>query len=209
MAVDFAMFEFDRGNLEEGRALIRESEALAAQLNHKHLLGCVRRIQAVEATIDERYPESLALHEASLALFRELGDTWFCGIAQWGVGITATYLGDFEKAHASFVECLQGAWSIGNRWAVAYPLEAFAALAVAQGQFTRGARLLGAAEALRSEFGISTETTDHPTIRRIFAKAAEEFIKPQLVAARREGRSLKAAEAVAFALEATPAASSS
>lgn len=84
---------------------------------------------------------------------------------------------------------------------MAYPLEAFAALAVAQGQYVRGARLLGAAEALRSEFGISTETADHPTIRRIFAQAAEEFIKPELVTARKEGRSLTAAEAVAFAME--------
>jgi hypothetical protein len=72
---------------------------------------------------------------------------------------------------------------------------------VAQGQFARGARLLGAAEALRAEFGISTETTDHPTLRRIFAQAAEEFVKPELVTARKEGRGLAAADAVAFALE--------
>jgi len=111
-------------------------------------------------------------------------------------------MGDFEKARLNFRECIQKSWALRNRWAVAYPLEAFAALAVAEGQYARGARLLGAAEALRSEFGISTETSDHPTIRQIFSRAAEEFIKPELVVARKEGRGLTAAEAVAYALEA-------
>jgi len=199
MAVDFAFLRFEERKMDEARALIREAEEIALRLGDKRLLANVRRVQAIDATLEGKYPETLALHEESLALFRELGDVWFAGIVQWGVGVTATYLGDFAKARASFLECLDGAWSVGNRWAVAYPLEAFAALAVAQHQYVRGARLLGAAEALRSEFGISTETTDHPTIRRIFAHAAEEFIKPELVTARKEGRGLTAAEAVAYA----------
>ena len=201
--VDYALYQFDAGKADEAKALIRESEIIAERLGDKRLLAGVRRLQGVEATSEKRYEESLLLHEAALALYRELGDTWFCGIVQWAIGITATYLGDFEKARVNFQECLRASWALGNRWAIAFPLEAFAALAVAEGQYARGARLLGAAEALRSEFGISTEeTTDHPTIREIFARAAEEFIKPELVAARKEGRGLTAAEAVAFAMEA-------
>jgi tetratricopeptide (TPR) repeat protein len=201
MGIDLALFQFHFRKHAEAKALIRESEIIAGRLDDKRLLAGVRRAQAVGATVEERYEESLALHEASLSLYRELGDIWFCGIVQWGVGITATYLGDFEKARTNFQECLKASWDLGNRWALAYPLEAFAALAVAQRQFARGARLLGAAEALRSEFGISTETTDHPTLRRIVAAAAEELVKPEMVAARKEGRGLTAAEAMAFALE--------
>jgi len=203
--VDTAFYLFDRKEFDQARALTAEAESIAERLNDKRLLAGVRRVQGTDATIKKQYEESLALHEEALAIYKELGDTWFCGIVQWAAGVTAAYLDDFEKARASFEACLQSAWALGNRWAVAYPLEAFAALAVAQGQYERGARLLGAAEALRSEFGISTETTDHPTIRQIFARAAGEFIKPELVAARKEGRGLTAAEAVAFALE-TPGA---
>ena len=94
---------------------------------------------------------------------------------------------------------VHGRWAIAGRSPI--PLEAFAALAVAEGQFLRGARLLGAAEALRAGYGFSTETTDHPTLRRIFAKAAQEFVKPELVTARKEGRGLSADQAVALALE--------
>jgi tetratricopeptide (TPR) repeat protein len=165
------------------------------------LLAGVRRVQGMEATLEHRYKDALALWEEGLALFKELGDFWFQGILQWAVGVASTVLGDYENARARFRECLNSAWSLGNRWAVAYPLEAFAALAVAEGAFDRAARLLGAAEALRSEFGMSTETTDHPALRQLFADAAPEFIKPALAAARKAGRGLTAAEAVAFALE--------
>jgi len=204
-SADFALYQFHHRKFSEAKALVGESETIARRLADKRLLAVVCRVQAVDAIIEERYPESLALHETSLALYRELGDAWLCGIVQWGVGITATVLGDFDKAQANFQDCLQASWALGNRWAVAYPLEAFAALAVARREFARAARLLGAAEALRAEFGISTEeATDHPTLRRIFARAAEEFVKPELVAARKEGRGLTAAEAVAFALEPQP-----
>ena len=205
MGLDVALYKFHYREFDEAKALIRESETIAERLADKRLLAGVRRAQAVEATVEQRYQESLVLSEASLALYRELGDTWFCGIVQWGVGITATVLGDFEKARANFLQCIEGAWALGNRWAVAYPLEAFAALAVAQRQFSRAARLLGAAEALRSEFGLSTETSDHPTLRQIFVAAAEEFIKPEVEAARKEGRGLTAAEAIAFAVAVEPA----
>ncbi len=201
MATDLAFYHFDNKNPGEGLKLLRESEEIALRLGDKRLLAGIRRVQGGAATIEGRHAESLALHEESLALYREIGDAWFAGIVQWAVGVTATFLGDLEKAQVNFQECLRATWSLGNRWAVAYPLEAFAALAVARHQYARAARLLGAAEALRSEFGISTETTDHPTLRQIFAEAAGEFIKPDMVAARKEGRGLTAAKAVEFALE--------
>ncbi|HEX4086437.1 MAG TPA: adenylate/guanylate cyclase domain-containing protein [Chthoniobacteraceae bacterium] len=201
MGIDFAFYLFVEQDFDAGGALLSRTEEIAGRLNDKRLLGLARRARGIEATLREQYPESLALQEASLACFRELGDAWFCGIVQWGIGVIATWLGDFEKARASFRECLKGSWSFGNRWALAYPLEAFAALAVAEGHFPRAARLLGAAEALRAEFGVSAETSDHPTLRRIFARAAEEFVKPDMAAARKEGRNLSAAEAMNFALE--------
>jgi predicted ATPase/class 3 adenylate cyclase len=201
IGLDFALYTFDQRQFEEAKAINVEIEGIALRLKDKRLLAGVRRVQGMEATLEHRYKDALALWEEGLALFKELGDFWFQGILQWAVGVASTVLGDYENARARFRECLNSAWSLGNRWAVAYPLEAFAALAVAEGAFDRAARLLGAAEALRSEFGMSTETTDHPALRQLFADAAPEFIKPALAAARKAGRGLTAAEAVAFALE--------
>jgi predicted ATPase/class 3 adenylate cyclase len=205
VGLDLALYKMDTQQVEEAKALTVEVEAIALKLKDKRLLAGVRRVQGMEATFEGRHADALARWEEGLALFVELGDLWFQGILQWGVGVASTVLGNFEKARASFRQCINGAWALGNRWAVAYPLEAFAALAVAEGEFDRAARLLGAAEALRSEFGMSTETTDHPALRQIFAGAAPEFIKPARAAARKEGRGLTAGEAVAFALEEEPA----
>jgi hypothetical protein len=132
-----------------------------------------------------------------------LGDRWFAGIVQWGIGVVAVLLNDFEKARSNFRDCLRNAWDIGNRWAAAYPLEAFAALAVREGQLPRAARLLGAAEALRGEFGLAGETSDHPALREIFSGVTADFMQPELVAARKEGRVMSAAQAVEFALAGT------
>jgi predicted ATPase/class 3 adenylate cyclase len=199
--LDLALYKMDTKQFDEAKVLTHEIEEIAIRRNDKRLLAGVRRVQGMEATVEERYQDALAYWEESLALYVELGDIWFQGVMQWAVGVASTVLGDHETARERFRECLNGAWSLGNRWAVAYPLEAFAALAVAEGEFDRAARLLGAAEALRSEFGMSTETTDHPALRKIFAGAAPEFVKPAVAAARKEGRGLTAAEAVAFALE--------
>jgi predicted ATPase/class 3 adenylate cyclase len=203
VGMGLALYLLEEHKTEEARTLIEESEGIARRLADKRTLATVWWVKAIDATMEQRSEQGLAFGEEALGLYRELGDLWLQGIVLWGVGVTATFLGDYEKARACFQECIQNAWGLGNRWAVAYPLEAFAALAVAQGQYARGARLLGAAEALRSEYGISTETTDHPALRKIFARAAEELVKPEMVAARKEGRGLPAAQAVAFALEVT------
>ena len=90
--------------------------------------------QAIQAAVEREFQRALELNEESFALYTELGDRWFAGIVQWGIGVMATLLGDFEKARSNFRDCLRNAWDIGNRWAAAYPLEAFAALAVSEGQ---------------------------------------------------------------------------
>ena len=200
MELDLALYLLERRQLDEAAAILVDSEAMIVRLGDRRLLAEARRVQGMKATVMLQFAEGLALAEESYAIYRELGDTWFGGIVLWGMGVGATVLGDYEKARASFRQCLQSSVALGNRWAVAYPLEAFAAMAVAEGQHARAARLLGAAEALRSEFGIGTETTDHPALRQIFASAVPEFIKPEMVAARKEGRGLTAAQAVEFAL---------
>ena len=201
MASELALYELDAKATEKARALLAESEEIAVRLGDKRLLAALRRAQAIEEATGGDFQRALELNEESFALYQELGDRWFAGVVQWGIGVMAVLLGDFEKARSNFRDCLRNAWDIGNRWAAAYPLEAFAALAVAEGQLPRAARLLGAAEALRSEFGLSGETSDHPALREIFGGVTGDFMRPELVAERKEGRVMSAAQAVAFALE--------
>ena len=82
-------------------------------------------------------------------------------------------------------------------------LEAFAALAIAQQEYQRAARLLGASEALRSEAGISTEPSDHPALHQVLASAADPLSTTEARAARRAGRAMSLSEAADYALQRT------
>jgi len=198
--IDLAIFNAFDGDRSGGGPMLEEASGLAETLRDKRLNARLLQVRAT-LTAQSDYAASFDLGKQSLALYREIGDGWQSGIVLWGVGVTATALGRFDEARADFTECLNNAWDLGNRWGVPYPLEAFAALAVAEGQYTRAASLLGAAEALRAKLGISPEPADHPAVREILASAAEHFISDDVEEARRAGRELSIEQAVALALE--------
>jgi hypothetical protein len=114
--------------------------------------------------------------------------------------MNAALLGRFDAARAHFAECLQVGLALGNRWGASYPLEAFAALAVAERRYDRAARLFGAAEAQRNRSGMISQGADHPALLRILANAPD-FTGTVVEAARNEGRALSFDAAVELALE--------
>ena len=200
MLGDLSLFKWDAGEMDPAKAMLDEAESLAGPLGDKRLRADLLTARAVLAAAERRHAEALALNEDALQIYTDLGDEWFADGSRWAAGMSATLLGDFEKARASFEPGLRNATALGNNWSVPYSLEAFAALAAAQKQFTRAAKLLGAAEALRAKAGISTEPSDHPAMRELLVAAAQELGAAECLAARREGRALTASQAAALAL---------
>lgn len=201
---DMALYLWDAGDLPAAKKLLDEAEALLGNQGSKRLRADLVGARSVLASAEGRHEESLALNEESLALYRELGDGWNAAILQWTIGVTAALLGHLEQAREHFRSNLQSVKELGTTWSLPFSLEAFAALAVAEKQYERAARLLGAAEALREKAGLATAPADHPALREILATAAEHFTQKKLIAARREGRAVSAEEAMAFALSDEP-----
>jgi predicted ATPase/class 3 adenylate cyclase len=195
---DLAFLAFEASDLSKARALLEEAGKIAAPLGDVRLTAHVQHVQSALAAAGGDFAEAYALDSQSLAHYREVGDTWQAIIGTWGVGVNAAMLGHFDVAHAHLTECLQVGLDLGNRWGASYPLEAFAALAVAQGQYDRAARLFGAADAQRIQSGMVLQAADHPAMRAILADAPE-FAGSEVEAARREGRllSLEAATELA------------
>lgn len=150
-----ALHDADAGDLSGAERLLNEAAQAAAELSDRRLTAQVRRVEGTLAAAKGEHPEAFALYQQSFALFRELGDAWMAGIVEWTLGVSAVALGRFDEARAHFAACLTSGLDLGNRWGVPYPLEAFAVLALAEHQYERGAKLLGAAEALRTSFGMS------------------------------------------------------
>ena len=198
--IDRGVFLAFEGPPESGVSLVAEAEALIKPLRNPRLRARLCHVKSMLAA-RTNFAESFELGTKSLNLYRELGDGWQVGIVHWGVGMAATALGRFAEARVHFTECLRGAWDLGNRWGVPYPLEAFAALAVAEQEYARAAQLLGAAEAIRAKLGISVEPADHPAIRQLLASAADHFLGEDIESARKRGREMTLEEAVALALQ--------
>ncbi len=200
---DLAFLALDEADITSARTLLEEAHELARTLNVPRITAHVQHVRAALAASERDFAQALALEEESLAIYRRHGDLWAALIVRWGIGMNAAALEKYDAAREQFAECLRGGLDLGNRWGVSYPLEAFAALAVAERQYERAARLFGAAEVQRSRSGLVPQAADHPALQQLLA-GVPDFTGPALDAARREGRALSFDEAVKLALE-TPA----
>jgi non-specific serine/threonine protein kinase len=198
---DMSLYLWDAGDMPGAKRALDEAESLLATGENARLRADLLGARSVLAAVEGRHEESLALNEESLRLYRELGDGWNAAILQWAIGVTAALLGRIEQAREHFRSNLQSAQELGTTWGLPFSLEAFAALAVAENQFERAARLLGAAEALREKAGLNTAPADHPALREILGTAAEHFTQQDLLAARRAARGMSAAEALSYAMD--------
>ena len=111
-----------------------------------------------------------------------------------------TIQGDHEGAHARLSESLRIHAEHDDRWGLAEALEVAAHLAAAEGSPRRAARLLGAADALRSSMGLSLPP-HQLSDRRLLLDAVQPVLGPQVleqtVAA---GRTLTLSQIMAEAL---------
>ena len=133
----------------------------------------------------------------ALEIFREL-DAWpEIARCQAGLGWIAIAAGDFGQARRSLAENLRLNRMCGQRLGIARGLEASAALAAAQQQPERAARLAGAACQLRESLAHGSGLG--PRIEQLL-----EFARGQLgtsaAALFAEGREMTADDAIAFAL---------
>jgi len=200
MLVDLAFRAMDDGQIALADGLIPEARTLVERTGDPRLTAHFQHVSAVLASIHGDLPGALALDQQSIAGFRRLGDTWRAIIVAWAVGVNAAALGQFDLARVHIAECLQVGLDLGNSWGLSYPLEAFAALALAEGKLERAAHLYGAAEGHRIRGGLVTGSPDHPALTMIRERATG-FSGPAIDAARDAGRQMDLNSVVALALE--------
>jgi tetratricopeptide (TPR) repeat protein len=120
----------------------RRAEALAL-----HELGFLASLAEGDAA------REAALMEASLALWRELGDAWGTARALNNLGYEAYLQGDFARAATLLNEGVTLAREAGDRSALGYILDSRGVLAEAQGELERAADLSQEALVLVQEIG--------------------------------------------------------
>ncbi len=146
------------------------------------------------------------LFEESLRRFRAVGDKTGLAYALHNLGLVAHRQGDNRRAVEHYVEALTLRREVEDRRGIAECLEGLAAVALAGSEPARGARLLGAAEALRHAISAPVPPTDRAAHARSVAATRARLGPAAATAARTAGRSLTLEAALAEAFAAASAA---
>jgi non-specific serine/threonine protein kinase len=157
-----------------------------------------------------------SLLEESLSIRREVGDRRGIAMSLNNLGMLAWLRGDLAEACRPLKESLAIRWEIGDKLGIAECLEGLAIATWAQsrgrdagrpgspatrGQVERGARLFGAAEALREVIGALAPPNEREEVAAELSAARAALGEEAFAAAWREGRALPLEEIVALALE--------
>jgi tetratricopeptide (TPR) repeat protein len=168
---------------EEGLTLAREQgdrREIAAALNN------LAQVHRADGALDVAQP----LYEQVLSLTRDLGDRESIGIATLNLAMVAVGRGGEADARARLLEALAIGRETGSRPVLQSVVEVSAGLAVAVGQWERGAIFFGAAEAQNALAEMSRDPADEAFLAPLIAKAREALGNERFVAAQRAGAAL-------------------
>lgn len=142
-----------------------------------------------------------ALHLESLAIRRRVGAAVGIAASNLSLGTIALAVGDPATARSHFVDSVAGFAELGDEGGIAEGLRGLAAVASEARDADRTARLLGAAEAIDRRLG----TVAMPSARRATARLVRwtrrRMGAAPFAAARRAGRAMATADAIAYASE--------
>jgi len=181
-----------RARLSEAVALAREQDQGTLLVFALYWLGSAEHAQRARAVARASLREGLALA-------RRIGHRPGVGHTLFRLGEVAEAEGEHEEARRCYLEGLETLEAIADRWGMAVVLDALGRLSVVVGQAERGARLLGAAEALCELIGASVLPSEREGYDRAVAEARLALGEPAFAAAWAEGRTLPLDQAVAHA----------
>jgi predicted ATPase/DNA-binding CsgD family transcriptional regulator len=183
-----------RNEYEEGRRRFEESLAAA----HDELA----RMEALVA-MSEMLLQAGAVAEARVRLESVLvaasGPEAPRGRAALFLGIVDALDGDLRTAHGRIGRSLDIFEQLGNRYAAAGSLDAFAALAVANADPVRALRLSSAADGIRASTGSQLAPRWQEIVRTMIVEPARTAAGDRAAAAWAEGGRMTFAEAVRYA----------
>ena len=145
-----------QGDKERAAVLRQEVEALRREPLDRFTLAWLTMFLGLAALYEGDYERSGALARESLAIYRELGDTRGVFMCHIGLGYGELVKGDPEPAAALLEEALRLLRGSEDKFCLAYGFFGLAAVAEAQAEPARAARLWGATEALREEIGVDS-----------------------------------------------------
>jgi non-specific serine/threonine protein kinase len=192
------------GDDEEALARLEEGAALAREAGDDSMLSFALSnlgYAALATDLDRAYAASLESTELIRARPPEQRPLSTLGTALEGLGLAALLQGRLGEARTHLRESLAVRSEIRDVHGLVAAFTGVAALAAEDGEFSRAAPLLGAADALRERTDAELEPFMGALYERTAAAARERLSGEGFASAHEEGRKLPLEDAVAFALD--------
>jgi predicted ATPase len=195
-----ASWSLEEQSLEAFRAL-GDTAAMADVL---HGLGgearALHNLGLADALILGELPAARRQYEASLEIFRELGDRQSIAMALGNLGDVALLQHDYDAAQALHHGCLVTAAEVDDRRRIAFSLAGVAVLAASRGQAARALRLAAAAMALREAIGAAPDRVWQARLEPGLAAARAQLGRQAAARIWAEGAAMTPGEAMSHAL---------
>jgi predicted ATPase/class 3 adenylate cyclase/Tfp pilus assembly protein PilF len=206
-----------QGEYAAARSLYEESLAISRQLGDKEGSASSLNDLGNVAYNQGEYAAARSLHEESLAMRRELGDNRGIAFSLTNLGNVAYMQGEYAAARSLYEESLAVWRELENTRGLAICLAGLGGVAVgaprprqaqaqtrsegSRGQAKRGARLLGAAEALLEAIRAIVSADDRMVYEQGVASAHAQLSEEEFEKAWAKGRTMNLEQAIAYALE--------
>jgi predicted ATPase/DNA-binding SARP family transcriptional activator len=190
-----ANVESERG-ATEAEQLYEEARAEATRAGEPWLEAQAWLGLAGHALLGGEYARAARLYRTSLDLLSEVGDRTGAMVALHSLGFAALHRGRYDEARLHLVDGLERAQEVGHRRGAAACIEGIAAVLAAEERAADAARLLGAAEGIRSRAGASLAPFEHAIHERTLGLVERSLSDRDLPAALAAGRALSVDEAV-------------
>lgn len=191
----------DRDEYPQAESLYAQAADLALRVGARRTYGMTLHNTAEIYFHRGELDRAAHTYEEALAVFREIGDEWLINASLRGLAMTGLRLGDQERATLALHQSLRLAAQLGeNNW-VAENFEGLAAVAQHAGCPQQAARLLAAAEALRSRIGVPIQLPDRPDVDALTLEVRRELTDEALHVAWEAGRSVAIAAMVGEVLQ--------
>ncbi|NJN44537.1 MAG: hypothetical protein HC806_07330 [Anaerolineae bacterium] len=190
------------GDFGKGMDYLEEEQRWAKQVGNPWVDAQMAQLEGRFFRFQGNLKQAQVAFERATLLFGALKDRSFERITKSEISHLMRQQGDFEGALPIYQETILGILETGNLAGVAHQLECFGYIALAMEEPERAARLLGAAQAIRTR--VHAESV-FPWEKADFAQAMVQLTamlgEPARDAAIAEGAKMDMDEAVAFALE--------
>jgi predicted ATPase/DNA-binding winged helix-turn-helix (wHTH) protein/Tfp pilus assembly protein PilF len=143
----------NQGDHPAARALQEQSLAIRRELGDRFGIAASLNNLGGVVYMQGDYPAARVLHEESLGISRELGDQHSIALSLSNVGHVALDQGDYLAAGALLEESLAIRRELGDRSGMPYAVEGLAVVVASLRDSLRAARIWGATERSRAEFG--------------------------------------------------------